>query len=44
MDKAKYKKMYEIADRLSKVDTANLNEQQLSEHTAMIEKLKQIAM
>jgi len=31
--------MYELADRLSKVDTTSLNEQQLAERTAMIKRL-----
>lgn len=43
MDKSKIQKMYELADRLSKVDTGKLNEQELAEHTAMIEGLKQKA-
>lgn len=43
MDKTKIQKMYELADRLSKVDTSKLNEQQLAEHSSMIEGLKQAA-
>jgi len=39
MDKTKARKMYELADRLSKVDTSKLNEQQLVEHTGMIKRL-----
>jgi hypothetical protein len=41
MDKNKARKMYELADRLSKVDTSKLNEQQLVEHTGMIKRLGQ---
>lgn len=37
--KNKARKMYELADRLSKVDTSKLNEQQLVEHTGMIKRL-----
>jgi hypothetical protein len=43
MDKNKIRKMYELADRLSKVDTSKLNEQELAEHSAMIEGLRQKA-
>lgn len=43
MDKSKIQKMYELADRLSKVDTSKLNEQELAEHSAMIEGLRQKA-
>jgi hypothetical protein len=43
MDKAKARKMYELADRLSKVDTSKLNEQELSERDAMIQRLAQEA-
>jgi len=37
--KNKARKMYELADRLSKVDTRKLNEQQLADRTAMIQRL-----
>jgi hypothetical protein len=43
MDKAKYKKMYELANKLSQVDAASLNEQQLAERDAMIQHLQKIA-
>jgi hypothetical protein len=41
--KNKARKMYELADRLSKVDTSKLNEQELSERDAMIQRLAQEA-
>lgn len=37
--KKKARKMYELADRLSKVDTSKLNEQQAADRTAMIKRL-----
>ncbi len=43
MDKAKARKMYELADRLSKIDTSKLNEQELAEHSAMISQLQEAA-
>ncbi len=43
MDKVKARKMYELADRLSKIDTSKLNEQELAEHSAMISKLQEAA-
>lgn len=39
MDKQKARKMYELADRLSQVDTSKLNEQQLAERAAMVQRL-----
>lgn len=39
MDKNKARKMYELAEQLSKVDTTKLNEQQLADRSAMIKRL-----
>ncbi len=43
MDKTKIQKMYELADRLSKVDTSKLNEQELADHSAMVAGLQEAA-
>lgn len=40
MDKNKARKMYELADRLSKLDTSKLNEQQLTDRNRMIENMR----
>ncbi len=41
MDKAKARKMYELATRLSNVNASELNEQQLSERNSMIARLQE---
>lgn len=41
MDKVKARKMFELADRLSKVNTSELTEQQLSERNSMISRLQE---
>lgn len=41
MDKAKARKMYELATRLSSVNAAELTEQQLSERNSMIARLRE---
>ena len=41
MDKVKARKMFELADRLSKVNASELTEQQLSERNSMIARLQE---
>lgn len=41
MDKIKARKMFELADRLSKVNASELTEQQLSERNSMITRLQE---
>jgi hypothetical protein len=41
MDKIKARKMFELADRLSKVNASELTEQQLSERNSMIARLQE---
>lgn len=41
MDKVKARKMFELADRLSKVNASELTEQQLSERNSMISRLQE---
>jgi hypothetical protein len=41
MDKVKARKMFELADRLSKVNASELTEQQLSERNSMITRLQE---
>lgn len=42
MDKEQARKLYELADRLSKLDVNTLSEEQLAERTAMIARLQEV--
>ena len=42
MDKEQARKLYELADRLSKLDVNTLSEEQLAERTAMIAQLQEV--